>query len=1246
MLIAHDAGDVLFFCGAGVSFAQARLPDFATLAESVLNSLGSASESPARRVFEASRKFEEETKLRGLVATDRVFGMLEREFDPRDVRSAVAAALKPKNGVSLAAHRILLDLSTSPTGSTRLVTTNFDRLFEQCDPGLKHYSPPSLPDPLRPRDFNGVIHLHGCVDHAYRHAIDDELVLSSADFGHAYLSDGWAVRYIQRLLQRFTIVFVGYSADDPPVQYLLEALNRFSRSAHRMYAFQEGVAERALAQWSHKGVVPIPFDASNNFGALWNTLLAWSQRAVDTEGWHRKTLDLARDGPTSLTPVQRGQFVHLLRTELGTSLLAQAMKPPPAEWLISVSCGAFALEVTNVGGRPAEDDAEPLLDFKPDEAETDDLLPAALARRPQEAFEERFDASLEPAVAADGHCATGIHLKGPHSIQPPSLSPRLLRISEWIASVAPQPAALWWASRQIALHPTAVALVERELRYHRERFTPAIRGGWRLLLQAWQQTTAQPPFDRYDIQREADSDGWSRALVRQAIALFRPRIEVQNHRSNRPPGVASVDSGDPVVDFDVEYPRPPEPFEFPDAQLPYALEQLRQTLQYAVDLERDVNPTGSLFFDTVRTNDGSPLDEDGHGLTGPLATFVNMMRRLMTVDSQQARKEATMWAGRSDALFTHLRIWAFGQQQLCSGVEAAEQTMELCRAAFWEDLHERDLLISLRDRWAEFTEAQRRAIEGRLIDEPQPYDGMPDESNFVAHQRLNRLHWLMRHGAKLSADSFVRLEELRRQAPRWTDDALETVAQPRFGQVYAITTDFSPAELTALPLGRILEEDLQAQRRDAWSKVQKHPFPGLAQERLPRALVALTDAKRKGQFPDQAWNVVLQSDGPDASNCRVLHVISWRLSRLTQQHLAEISHSVTQWMFRHAKQLVTSQPEAFEALWKAMLRALALETAMPSDTSWQWSQHASNRPAGKLVEVASIAAGLTSISPGQTLPTSWKLRMQQLVALPIARRPYAIAALTRLLPRLHQAEPEWTCELLHRFAERSGPDGEAFWAGFAASPSLPAPELFGALWPHLAKLPASETLERRLVEKLAATLLNQWLEDKPEASHALLSSTQLRDVLIRARNSFRVAVLRQLRRWAARHNDAKAGVLRFLKDAWPKQLTARSPTASQELIELALSVPDLYSAIMDVVLPALVPVADPYRVVMPLKTSVSLARQYPATMLSMLSVALAGHRLSPTPELSAVLLALQSCPEVLLDSQLSELFRRSQIRTA
>ena len=221
LLVARDAGDVIFFCGAGVSQHEAGLPNFEKLGRNVIELLGAAQDSPARRLLVKALEMGRMAGVGGLLATDRVFGLLEREFEVVDVRAAVAEAITPESNAGLGAHRTLLTLATSRAGVTRLVTTNFDLLFEACDPDLPCSGPPRLPDPRSDREFRGIVHLHGRVDAGYRQPADEEFVISSADFGRAYLSDGWATRFINLLLSRFQIVFVGYAAENPPVQYLL-----------------------------------------------------------------------------------------------------------------------------------------------------------------------------------------------------------------------------------------------------------------------------------------------------------------------------------------------------------------------------------------------------------------------------------------------------------------------------------------------------------------------------------------------------------------------------------------------------------------------------------------------------------------------------------------------------------------------------------------------------------------------------------------------------------------------------------------------------------------------------------------------------------------------------------------------------------------------------------------------------------------------------------------------------------------
>ena len=72
--------------------------------------------------------------------------------------------------------------------------------------------------------FAGVLHLHGRLADAGLDLKETDLVLTSAEFGDAYLRSGWASRYVYDLVRTHALVLVGYQADDPPMRYLLEAL--------------------------------------------------------------------------------------------------------------------------------------------------------------------------------------------------------------------------------------------------------------------------------------------------------------------------------------------------------------------------------------------------------------------------------------------------------------------------------------------------------------------------------------------------------------------------------------------------------------------------------------------------------------------------------------------------------------------------------------------------------------------------------------------------------------------------------------------------------------------------------------------------------------------------------------------------------------------------------------------------------------------------------------------------------------
>ena len=156
----------------------------------------------------------------------------------------------------------------------------------------------------------GIVHLHGCVNAACSGPTEDGFVLSSASFGDAYLAIGWAREFVKAVLGKYVVVFVGYSADDPPIRYLLQGLQLSRGTSDATYAFQSGSDATAVAGWKDKGVQPLLYETEDGCGHrnLWETLEHWSVRAKDPKRWRRRVLTKARHGPRA---------GHVARTRLG-----------------------------------------------------------------------------------------------------------------------------------------------------------------------------------------------------------------------------------------------------------------------------------------------------------------------------------------------------------------------------------------------------------------------------------------------------------------------------------------------------------------------------------------------------------------------------------------------------------------------------------------------------------------------------------------------------------------------------------------------------------------------------------------------------------------------------------------------------------------------------------------------------------------------------------------------------------------
>jgi len=532
LLHARDEGRVVFFCGAGVSQAKAGLPGFFGLAEKVMETLGVLVNSPARELLE-----EAHNGVASVISADRIFGLLEREFSTDVIEAAVASALRPSDdNPDLTAHRTILDLATTREGLVHIVTTNFDRLFDDCGRDLSSWQRSRLPDPSRPRDMNGIVYLHGKVTPDYKKAEDAGFVLSSSQFGQAYLSEGWATSFFREIIDKYVVVFVGYAADDPPVHYLLEGLNR-QINERQVYAFQPGEADEAAAKWGHRGVEAISYGEDHT--ALWNTLEAWAQRARDPDEWYSEIINKAKQGPQSLSPHERGQVAHIVSTVEGARKFSEGEEPPPAEWLCVFDKYRRYGEPGRLGSWLQEGpEVDPFdlyridSDVPPDKSNSDGHFDGH--KVPDGAWDAFALNHLDKTNLSDDYFPS---ITGRWAYNVPPLPSRLRQMGEWIKDVAGQPAAVWWAVRQPPLHPDIRRTIRLALTDSQRPISPAVREAWYYLLEYWEQGRGRnADLDSWHkLKGRISKDGWSKSVVRAYAACYRPYLQVEPSWGNPKP---------------------------------------------------------------------------------------------------------------------------------------------------------------------------------------------------------------------------------------------------------------------------------------------------------------------------------------------------------------------------------------------------------------------------------------------------------------------------------------------------------------------------------------------------------------------------------------------------------------------------------------------------------------------------------------------------------------------------------------
>ncbi|MDR2032695.1 MAG: SIR2 family protein, partial [Azoarcus sp.] len=443
LLQAHEDGHVVLFCGAGISY-PAGLPGFSGLVEQIYESLSIEPNQVQQAALDA-KQFD--TAINLLEAN-----MVEGRTSVRQELAKILLHPDLTNPDATATHEALLTLARNREGKTRLVTTNFDRLFEHVtaskSPSIPSFQAPLLHVPKQ--RWDGLVYLHGLLSEKPTPGELDQLVVSSGDFGLAYLIEGWAAHFVSRLFRNYTVCFVGYSINDPIPRYMMDALaadHILGESSPEMFAFGDFSEERETEcanEWKAKNVTPILYCKDEAHTCLHETLRAWADTYRDGVRGKERIVDrYAADHPSKSTKQDNfvGRMLWALSDPSGLPAKRFAdMDPvPPLDWLLGpLSEERYKHADLSRFGVPAQTPTD-----------KDKYLKFSLIRRPS------------PYTRAPWMVITGARNRGSEWNE---WDETMFHLARWLTRHLDDPKLVWWlVERGCQLHPNLVELIDRRL---------------------------------------------------------------------------------------------------------------------------------------------------------------------------------------------------------------------------------------------------------------------------------------------------------------------------------------------------------------------------------------------------------------------------------------------------------------------------------------------------------------------------------------------------------------------------------------------------------------------------------------------------------------------------------------------------------------------------------------------------------------------------------------------------------------
>jgi hypothetical protein len=1117
-----EDGKLVFFCGAGVSY-PAGLPTFRGLAQEVYARLRQPLEGLELIEFNKQNY-------------DRAFGLLEKRIGAPFVRRAVIEILHLDPIADLQSHKALLTLATSRDKVCHLVTTNFDRGFEFA--AAREIAIDAAPKLTIPKlgVWNSVIHLHGIIND--KDPDGRSLVLTSADFGTAYLTERWASRFISELFRRFTILFVGYSVEDPVIRYMMDAFaadRALGEGVGRAYVLagtSDADRKENLDAWEAKGIIPILYDEADRHTALHLTLARWAD-------CHRSGLlgkeSIIRDHCSSKRPMKPfaddpvvSQVLWAISEPTGhnAEVFARLDPVPPLEWL----------EVFVESG---------LLDMP---------------------FRSNAPSSLVDA----GHATRS----------PNPLHPVTRALGGWLTLHLDKTTLLDWVLRSgSSLHPEFREVVQRRL-----NFVSPVQYG---LTQIWQVLTLNPPLTwlnvRYplDILDELSAGIWDLRIKHELLAALAPEFELRPSLTRTIFPDLPVDATKTSSYAEAEIVVHSRDYgsviregiqNSPNRQsvLSDLSDDLTGLLRRAMELFEMVQKANAKLDSTYSDQPSiSPHAQNSafRTWTALIELLRDAWKQLVSVDRNQARRVVERWRTIPYPIFRRFCFYAMAESDLHSPQECLAYLLENDGWWLWSIYVYREQFRLLKSLWPKLSAEEVTRLASAITAGPPTAMFRQATEEGLLRELSDRSIWLRL--AKLTV---------------WGYDLP--------GLAAATLRDLS----AKYPADESVEVRLSA-RRPQPGDLRK--WQSVVASQPSRASRLLGHVAEMGQWPAGLWESLLQGFITAKLSAQEWPQFIGALLSAPDALYEQLGHQIA-WLLHDVASILASDADGnFWRLWNRVqphaFRKDEAELAKDPIT------RAINIPAGLLTQAILDRLAVGHPRSASEIPDTLWAKLAELSDGTSRTHTYARIVLASRLAWLHTLNAEWVEQHLLRFFDwEQSAEASAIWQGYLWQARV-TPELWKVIKTDFL-LALHEKQRLGAFEEQISTLFGYVCIDQPDWLSTEETRNALRVTDAKGRAAISRVVFRHLEGAADKCEDMwRTLVGPWLDRSWPKDRALVDPHSALNLALAAVHTGGAFESAVDLVGPFLTGSENYSRVVDHLLKTIH-PEESPAAVLRLLGV--------------------------------------------